>query len=83
LALAGDRMRRNIRFALIGNDTGYWMLHLHGNADSAFSPGQLRHCQTLRHAGFGGHVDTLFEHLNELKSALAGILPPQEPACEL
>ena len=30
--------------------------------------------------GFGGHVDTLFEHVNELKSVLAGVLPPQEPA---
>lgn len=34
-------------------DTGYWMLHLHGNGDSAFSPWQLRHCQALRRAGFG------------------------------
>ena len=117
MALAGDRMRRNIRFALLGvaslimltagavtwlklheselvfatersrlyltkelpadaervsiaaaggaelaglvfhsetaNDTGYWILQLHGNADSAFSPWQLRHCQALRLAGFG------------------------------
>jgi pimeloyl-ACP methyl ester carboxylesterase len=35
------------------SDTGYWMLQLHGNADSAFSPWQLRHCQALRRAGFG------------------------------
>ena len=33
--------------------------------------------------GFGGHVDTLFEHLGELKSVLAGVLPPQQPAREL
>jgi fermentation-respiration switch protein FrsA (DUF1100 family) len=33
--------------------------------------------------GFGGHVDTLFEHLDELKSALAGMLPPQAPAREI
>jgi hypothetical protein len=24
-------------------DDGFWVLHLHGNADSAFSPGQVRH----------------------------------------
>ena len=35
------------------SDTGYWVLQLHGNADSAFSPWQLRHCQALRGAGFG------------------------------
>ena len=34
-----------------GSDT-YWMLHLHGNADSAFSPWQVRHCEALRRAGF-------------------------------
>ena len=34
-----------------GSDT-YWMLHLHGNADSAFSPGQVRHCEALRRSGF-------------------------------
>jgi fermentation-respiration switch protein FrsA (DUF1100 family) len=33
------------------NDT-FWMLHLHGNADSAFSPWQVRHCEALRRAGF-------------------------------
>jgi uncharacterized protein len=35
------------------NDTGYWILQLHGNADSAFSPWQLRHCQAIRRAGYG------------------------------
>jgi fermentation-respiration switch protein FrsA (DUF1100 family) len=35
-----------------GVDTGFWVLHLHGNADSAFSPWQLRHCEALRHSGF-------------------------------
>jgi uncharacterized protein len=35
------------------NDTGYFILHLHGNADSAFTPEQLRHCEALRGAGFG------------------------------
>jgi alpha-beta hydrolase superfamily lysophospholipase len=33
-------------------DTGYWVLHLHGNADSAFSPWQVRHCEALRRFGF-------------------------------
>jgi hypothetical protein len=33
--------------------------------------------------GFGGHVDTLFEHLDELKAALAGVLPAPQPASEL
>ena len=33
-------------------DSGFWMLHLHGNADSAFSPWQVRHCEALRRAGF-------------------------------
>ncbi len=37
----------------VANDTGYWILQLHGNADSAFSPWQLRHCRALRRAGFG------------------------------
>jgi pimeloyl-ACP methyl ester carboxylesterase len=35
-----------------GTDTGYWVLHLHGNADSAFSPWQVRHCEALRRFGF-------------------------------
>jgi len=34
------------------NDTGYWILQLHGNADSAFSAWQMRHCQALRRVGF-------------------------------
>ncbi len=33
-------------------DNGFWVLHLHGNADSAFSPWQVRHCEALRRAGF-------------------------------
>lgn len=33
-------------------DTGYWILLLHGNADSAFSPDQLRHAEALQAAGF-------------------------------
>ena len=34
------------------SDHAFWILHLHGNADSAFSPWQLRHCEALRHAGY-------------------------------
>jgi fermentation-respiration switch protein FrsA (DUF1100 family) len=33
-------------------DDGFWVLHLHGNADSAFSPWQVRHCEALRRSGF-------------------------------
>src|ERR1700728_3788938 len=33
-------------------DNGFWVLHLHGNADSAFSPWQERHCEALRRSGF-------------------------------
>lgn len=36
-----------------GEDSrGFWVLHLHGNADSVFSPWQVRHCEALRRAGF-------------------------------
>jgi pimeloyl-ACP methyl ester carboxylesterase len=34
-------------------DSGFWILLLHGNADSAFSSEQLRHCEALRELGFG------------------------------
>ena len=33
-------------------DSGFWVLHLHGNADSAFSRWQVRHCEALRRSGF-------------------------------
>lgn len=33
------------------NDSGYWVLHFHGNADSAFSAVQVRHCEQLRALG--------------------------------
>lgn len=33
------------------HDSGFWVLHLHGNADSAFSATQLRHAQSLRDLG--------------------------------
>lgn len=35
-------------------DSGFWVLHLHGNADSAFSSQQLKHVQRL--ASFGLNV---------------------------
>jgi fermentation-respiration switch protein FrsA (DUF1100 family) len=35
-----------------GLDAGFWVLHFHGNADSAFSPWQIRHCEALRQSGF-------------------------------
>ena len=35
-----------------GADTGFWVLQLHGNADSAFSPWQVKHCEALRQSGF-------------------------------
>jgi uncharacterized protein len=35
-----------------GRELGYWVLHLHGNADSAFSERQQRNMQRLRERGF-------------------------------
>jgi uncharacterized protein len=35
-----------------GADNGFWVLQLHGNADSAFSPWQVKHCEALRRSGF-------------------------------
>jgi hypothetical protein len=34
------------------DDNGFWVLHLHGNADSTFSPWQVRHSEALRQSGF-------------------------------
>ena len=51
-AAAGDGLAGLLFHANRANDTGYWILHLHGNADSAFSPWQVRHCQALRRMGF-------------------------------
>jgi len=124
-----------------GGADAFWVLHLPGNADSAFSPWQVRHCEALRgsgfnvleidyrgfgatpgqpseaamnddaeaayqallqrgvaadrypylpvpnepkqlvsldgpvHDGFGGHVDALYEHVDVLQAALAGLVP--------
>jgi len=33
------------------HDSGYWVLHLHGNAESAFSAVQVRHCEQVRALG--------------------------------
>ena len=33
------------------HDSGYWVLHLHGNAESAFSAVQVWHCKQLRALG--------------------------------
>jgi fermentation-respiration switch protein FrsA (DUF1100 family) len=33
-------------------DSGFWVLQFHGNADSAFAPWQVRHCEALRRSGF-------------------------------
>ncbi len=51
-AAGGNRLAGLLFHANRANDTGYWILHLHGNADSAFSAWQVRHCQALRRMGF-------------------------------
>lgn len=33
------------------HDSGYWVLHMHGNAESAFSAVQVRHCEQMRALG--------------------------------
>jgi pimeloyl-ACP methyl ester carboxylesterase len=48
----GERLAAFVMRADPARDRGYWILHLHGNADSAFSRTQLRHCQQLSAAGF-------------------------------
>lgn len=45
--LAGFILRREA-----AQESAFWILHLHGNADSAFSPEQIRHCERLRQLGF-------------------------------
>ena len=49
----GARLSGLVFHPAAASDTGYWMLQLHGNGDSAFSPWQLRHCRALRREGFG------------------------------
>jgi uncharacterized protein len=48
----GSQLAGLILRADAANDSTYWILHLHGNADSAFSSEQLRHCESLRRLGF-------------------------------
>jgi uncharacterized protein len=48
----GSQLAGLILRADAANDSAYWILHLHGNADSAFSSEQLRHCESLRQLGF-------------------------------
>ena len=48
----GEQLAGLILRAEPSQDRGYWILHLHGNAVSAFSAEQLRHVELLRHAGF-------------------------------
>jgi hypothetical protein len=47
-ALDGSTLAALLFVADPTHDSGYWVLHLHGNADSAFSTGQVRHCAQLR-----------------------------------
>lgn len=48
---AGNELAALLFPADPAHDSGYWVLHLHGNADSAFSPLQVRHCTQLRALG--------------------------------
>jgi pimeloyl-ACP methyl ester carboxylesterase len=53
VAVPGDGRLAGVIFrADADSDRAFWVLHLHGNADSAFSPWQLRHCEALRRAGY-------------------------------
>jgi hypothetical protein len=49
---AGADLASLVYRADAGADNGFWFLQLHGNADSAFSPWQVKHCEALRQAGF-------------------------------
>jgi hypothetical protein len=48
----GTRLAGLVYRAPDGADDAFWVLHLHGNADSTFSAGQVRHCEALRGSGF-------------------------------
>jgi len=48
IATGGGLQLAAVQFkAEAASDAGYWVLHLHGNSDSAFSAMQLAHCQRL------------------------------------
>jgi len=48
----GSRLAGFVLPADRARDAGFWILHLHGNADSAFAPGQIRHSEELQALGF-------------------------------
>jgi uncharacterized protein len=47
----GSSLAAVILYADPSHDSGFWVLHLHGNAASAFSAHQLRHSSNLRSVG--------------------------------
>jgi alpha-beta hydrolase superfamily lysophospholipase len=51
-AADGSKLAALILRPQAAHDSAFWILHLHGNADSAFSSEQLRHCDILRELGF-------------------------------
>lgn len=48
----GNKLAGILLRATPERDTGFWILHLHGNADSAFSERQRQHIDVLRGLGF-------------------------------
>ncbi len=62
-------------------DKGYWILQFHGNADSAFSPWQARHCEALRGLGFNVlEIDYRGFGLTPGKASEAGMIEDAETA---
>jgi fermentation-respiration switch protein FrsA (DUF1100 family) len=49
---SGERLQGLVLKPDVASDSGFWILHLHGNADSAFSAGQIGHAKKLRELGF-------------------------------
>jgi len=47
----GEQLAALMLRADAAHDSGFWVLHLHGNADSAFSTNQLEHSGRLRELG--------------------------------
>jgi hypothetical protein len=52
IAEPGGSKLAGLVFNADGGADAFWVLQLHGNADSAFSPWQVRHCEALRQSGF-------------------------------
>jgi pimeloyl-ACP methyl ester carboxylesterase len=48
---SGDSIAAVIFRAEPSHDSGFWVLHFHGNAESAFSDMQLQHCRALQYQG--------------------------------